>query len=77
MGDCSLTALHVASCLSQLQRLAPERGGHSHKVQLRQTHSALEPPPRRSPGVPGRSTDARQHGHPGEVPPRGGGGALG
>uniref|UniRef100_A0A8C3BVP2 phosphatidylinositol-3,4,5-trisphosphate 5-phosphatase n=1 Tax=Cairina moschata TaxID=8855 RepID=A0A8C3BVP2_CAIMO len=76
MGDCSLTALHVASCLSQLQRLAPERGGHSHKVQLRQTHSALEPPPRRSPGVPGRTTDARQHGHPGEVPPRGGGGGL-
>uniref|UniRef100_A0A8C3BVV7 phosphatidylinositol-3,4,5-trisphosphate 5-phosphatase n=1 Tax=Cairina moschata TaxID=8855 RepID=A0A8C3BVV7_CAIMO len=68
MGDCSLTALHVASCLSQLQRLAPERGGHSHKVQLRQTHSALEPPPRRSPGVPGRTTDARQHGHPGEWP---------
>ncbi|XP_071899053.1 phosphatidylinositol 3,4,5-trisphosphate 5-phosphatase 2-like isoform X3 [Anas platyrhynchos] len=68
MGDCSLTALHMASCLSQLERLAPERAGHSHKVQLRQTHSALEPPPRRSPGLPGRPTDARQHGHPGEWP---------
>ncbi|XP_032052200.1 phosphatidylinositol 3,4,5-trisphosphate 5-phosphatase 2-like [Aythya fuligula] len=68
MGDCSLTALHMASCLSQLERLAPERAGHSHKVQLRQTHSALEPPPRRSPGLPGRTTDARQHGHPGEWP---------
>uniref|UniRef100_A0A8B9DAZ4 phosphatidylinositol-3,4,5-trisphosphate 5-phosphatase n=1 Tax=Anser cygnoides TaxID=8845 RepID=A0A8B9DAZ4_ANSCY len=77
MGDCSLTALHMATCLSQLDRLAPGRAGDSHKVLLRQTHSALEPPPRRSPGVPGRTTDARQHGHPGEVPPRGGGRAFG
>ncbi|XP_040428385.1 phosphatidylinositol 3,4,5-trisphosphate 5-phosphatase 2 isoform X4 [Cygnus olor] len=68
MGDCSLTALHMATCLSQLDRLAPGRAGDSHKVLLRQTHSALEPPPRRSPGVPGRTTDARQHGHPGEWP---------
>lgn len=77
MGDCSLTALHMATCLSQLDRLAPGRAGDSHKVLLRQTHSALEPPPRRSPGVPGRTTDARQHGQPGEVPPRGGGRAFG
>lgn len=77
MGDCSLTALHMATSLSQLDRLAPGRAGDSHKVLLRQTHSALEPPPRRSPGVPGRTTDALQHGHPGEVPPRGGGRAFG
>ena len=68
LGDCSLTALHMATCLSQLDRASPERGGDSQKTLLRQTHSALEPPPRPCREVPRCTPDARQHGHPAEVP---------
>ncbi|KAM6124669.1 phosphatidylinositol 3,4,5-trisphosphate 5-phosphatase 2-like [Phoenicopterus ruber ruber] len=68
LGDCSLTALHMATCLSQLDRGFPERGGDSQKTPLCQTHSALEPPPRPSRDVPRCTPDARQHGRPGEWP---------
>ncbi|KAM6300242.1 phosphatidylinositol 3,4,5-trisphosphate 5-phosphatase 2-like [Aegotheles albertisi] len=83
LGDCSLTALHMATCLSQLGRVSPEHGGDTQKPPLRQTHSALEPPPRPCREVPRGTPDARQHGHPGEWPcdrgewSRGIGGCLG
>uniref|UniRef100_A0A8D0F5L9 phosphatidylinositol-3,4,5-trisphosphate 5-phosphatase n=1 Tax=Strix occidentalis caurina TaxID=311401 RepID=A0A8D0F5L9_STROC len=63
LGDCSLTALHMATCLSQLDRVSPELWRDSQK-----THSALEPPPRPCREVPRCTPDACQHGHPGEVP---------
>ncbi|XP_075369369.1 phosphatidylinositol 3,4,5-trisphosphate 5-phosphatase 2-like isoform X2 [Mycteria americana] len=68
LGDCSLTALHMATCLSQLDRASPERRGDSQKTLLHQTHSALEPPPRPCREVPRCMPDARQHGRPGEWP---------
>ncbi|XP_042663405.1 phosphatidylinositol 3,4,5-trisphosphate 5-phosphatase 2-like [Tyto alba] len=83
LGDCSLTALQMATCLSQLDRGSPECGGDSQKTLLRQTHSTLEPPPRPCREVPRHLPDARQHGHPGEWPcdrgeqSRGVGGCLG
>ncbi|XP_072733412.1 phosphatidylinositol 3,4,5-trisphosphate 5-phosphatase 2-like isoform X1 [Ciconia boyciana] len=68
LGDCSLTALHMATCLSQLDRASPERRGDSQKTLLHQTHGALEPPPRPCREVPRCMPDARQHGRPGEWP---------
>ncbi|KAM6057017.1 LOW QUALITY PROTEIN: phosphatidylinositol 3,4,5-trisphosphate 5-phosphatase 2-like [Theristicus caerulescens] len=68
LGDCSLTALHMATCLSQLDRASPERGRDSQKTLLRQTHSALEPPPRPCREVPRCTLDPCQHGRPGEWP---------
>lgn len=68
LGDCSLTALHMATYLSQLDQLSPDRGGDSQKTLLCQTRSALELPPRPCREVPKRPLDARQRGHPGEVP---------
>uniref|UniRef100_A0A8B9PW77 phosphatidylinositol-3,4,5-trisphosphate 5-phosphatase n=1 Tax=Apteryx owenii TaxID=8824 RepID=A0A8B9PW77_APTOW len=41
-GDCSLTALHMARCLSELDRVSPERGG---RPDAGTTRSALEPLP--------------------------------
>lgn len=67
LGDCSLTALHMATCLSQLDRASPERRGDSQKTLLRQTHSSLEPPPWPCREVPRCTPDAHQHGHPREV----------
>ncbi|KAM6413455.1 phosphatidylinositol 3,4,5-trisphosphate 5-phosphatase 2-like [Rhynochetos jubatus] len=66
LGDCSLTALHMATCLSQLDRVFPEHGGDRQKALLCQTHSALEPPPPRCREVPRSALDAPQHGHLGE-----------
>ncbi|XP_075576605.1 LOW QUALITY PROTEIN: phosphatidylinositol 3,4,5-trisphosphate 5-phosphatase 2-like [Pelecanus crispus] len=83
LGDCSLTALHMATCLSQLDRVPPERAGDGQKALLRQTHSALEPPPRPCREVPKCAPDAYQHGRPREWPcdrgeqSRGVGGCLG
>ncbi|KAM6061139.1 phosphatidylinositol 3,4,5-trisphosphate 5-phosphatase 2-like [Chlamydotis macqueenii] len=68
LGDCSLTALHMATHLSQLDWASPERGGDGRKTLLRQTHSALEPPPRPCREVARGTPDARQHGHSGERP---------
>ncbi|XP_035745299.1 phosphatidylinositol 3,4,5-trisphosphate 5-phosphatase 2 [Egretta garzetta] len=68
LGDCSLTALHMATCLSQLDRASPERRGDSQKTLLRQTHSRLEPPPWPCREVPRCTPDAHQHGHPREWP---------
>ncbi|XP_052669931.1 phosphatidylinositol 3,4,5-trisphosphate 5-phosphatase 2-like [Harpia harpyja] len=68
LGDCSLTALHMATCLSQLDRASPEHRGDSQNTPLRQTHSVLEPPPRPCREVPRCTSDARQHGRPGEWP---------
>ncbi|XP_009463633.1 PREDICTED: phosphatidylinositol 3,4,5-trisphosphate 5-phosphatase 2-like [Nipponia nippon] len=66
LGDCSLTALHMATCLSQLDRASPERRGDSQKTLLRQTHSALEPPPRPCREVLRCTVDPRHHDRPGE-----------
>ncbi|XP_067159975.1 phosphatidylinositol 3,4,5-trisphosphate 5-phosphatase 2 isoform X1 [Apteryx mantelli] len=70
-GDCSLTALHMARCLSELDRVSPERGGRPDagtaggpKAQLRQTRSALEP----LPPLPPPTQDARRHGRTTEWP---------
>ncbi|KAM9600319.1 phosphatidylinositol 3,4,5-trisphosphate 5-phosphatase 2-like isoform 3-T3 [Morphnus guianensis] len=68
LGDCSLTALHMATCLSQLDRASPEHRGDSQNTPLRQTHSVLEPPPRPCREVPRCTSDARQHSRPGEWP---------
>ncbi|XP_061217934.1 phosphatidylinositol 3,4,5-trisphosphate 5-phosphatase 2 [Neopsephotus bourkii] len=52
LGDCSLTALHMASCLSQMDWASPGDGGDSQenllhpRTLLHQAHSTLEPPPR-------------------------------
>ncbi|XP_061862442.1 phosphatidylinositol 3,4,5-trisphosphate 5-phosphatase 2 isoform X2 [Colius striatus] len=61
-GDCSLTALHMAACLSQLERAAAGHGGDGARPLLCHSHGALEPP--RPMGTRG----ARQHGHPTEWP---------
>ncbi|XP_064015071.1 phosphatidylinositol 3,4,5-trisphosphate 5-phosphatase 2-like [Pogoniulus pusillus] len=66
LGDCSLTALHMATYLSQLDQLSPDRGGDSQKTLLCQTRSALGLPPRPCREVPRRPLDAHQRGHPGE-----------
>lgn len=63
LGDCSLTALHMATCLSQLDWASAEHRGDSQKTPLCQTHSTLEPPPRPCREVPRCTPDA----HPGEV----------
>ncbi|XP_013224777.3 phosphatidylinositol 3,4,5-trisphosphate 5-phosphatase 2-like isoform X1 [Columba livia] len=68
LGDCSLTALHMATCLSQLDRVALKHGRDSQKTLLRQTHSALEPPPRPCWEVLRCTRDAHQHCHPREWP---------
>ncbi|KFV64585.1 hypothetical protein N307_06874, partial [Dryobates pubescens] len=68
LGDCSLTALHMATYLSQLDQLSPGDGGAGQKTPLCQTHSALEPPLQPCREVPRRPLDARQRGHPGEWP---------
>ncbi|XP_074456190.1 phosphatidylinositol 3,4,5-trisphosphate 5-phosphatase 2-like isoform X3 [Larus michahellis] len=68
LGDCSLTALHMATCLSQLDWASSEHGGDSQKTLLRQTHSTLKPPPRPCREVPRCTPDTRQHGHLGEWP---------
>ncbi|KAK2545467.1 phosphatidylinositol 3; 4; 5-trisphosphate 5-phosphatase 2-like protein [Columba livia] len=68
LGDCSLTALHMATCLSQLDRVALKHSGDSQKTLLRQTHSALEPPPRPCWEVLRCTRDAHQHCHPREWP---------
>ncbi|XP_010190737.1 PREDICTED: phosphatidylinositol 3,4,5-trisphosphate 5-phosphatase 2 [Mesitornis unicolor] len=60
LGDCSLTVLHMATYLSQLDQVCPERRGDSQKTLLRQTHSALEPPPRRCQEVPRCTQNAHQ-----------------
>ncbi|KGL90578.1 hypothetical protein N301_11160, partial [Charadrius vociferus] len=62
LGDCSLTALHMETCLSQLDWASPEHRGDSQKTLLCQTHSTLEPPPRPCREVPRCTPDA----HPGE-----------
>ncbi|XP_063203188.1 phosphatidylinositol 3,4,5-trisphosphate 5-phosphatase 2-like [Chroicocephalus ridibundus] len=68
LGDCSLTALHMATCLSQLDWASSEHGGDSQKTLLRQTHNTLKPPPRPCREVPRCTPDTRQHGHLGEWP---------
>ncbi|XP_055583252.1 phosphatidylinositol 3,4,5-trisphosphate 5-phosphatase 2B-like isoform X2 [Falco cherrug] len=68
LGDCSLMALHMATCLSQLDWVAPRHGGDSQKTPLHQTHSTLEPAPQPCQEVPRCTSDAHQHGHPGEWP---------
>uniref|UniRef100_A0A663EYZ6 phosphatidylinositol-3,4,5-trisphosphate 5-phosphatase n=1 Tax=Aquila chrysaetos chrysaetos TaxID=223781 RepID=A0A663EYZ6_AQUCH len=68
LGDCSLTALRMATCLSQLDRASSEHRGDSQNTLLRQTHSVLQPPPRPRREMPRCTPDARQHGRPGEVP---------
>ncbi|XP_074962675.1 phosphatidylinositol 3,4,5-trisphosphate 5-phosphatase 2-like isoform X1 [Phalacrocorax aristotelis] len=68
VGDCSLTALHMATCLSQLDWVPPACGGDSQKTLLCQTHSALEPPPRPYREMPRCAPDPHQHGRPGEWP---------
>ncbi|KFZ55593.1 hypothetical protein N321_09082, partial [Antrostomus carolinensis] len=68
LGDSSLTALHMATCLSQLEHLSPEHGGNSQKTPLHQTQSPLEPPPQPCREVP-RDTAlrwARGHGPHGQ-----------
>ncbi|XP_068812904.1 phosphatidylinositol 3,4,5-trisphosphate 5-phosphatase 2 [Struthio camelus] len=74
-GDCSLTALHMARCLSELDRVPPEEGSRLNggtaggpKAQLRQTRSALEPLPRRCPEVLGPAQDTQWHGQAKEWP---------
>ncbi|XP_040525305.1 phosphatidylinositol 3,4,5-trisphosphate 5-phosphatase 2 [Gallus gallus] len=62
-GDCSLTALHMATCMSQLERMAPRGEGDGHQMLLHQSHSAPQPPPPRCRGVPGHRMNAHQHGH--------------
>lgn len=49
LGDCSL---YVATHLSQLDQMSPQCRGDRHEVPLRQTHHALEPPPRPCREVP-------------------------
>uniref|UniRef100_A0A8B9F6Y4 phosphatidylinositol-3,4,5-trisphosphate 5-phosphatase n=1 Tax=Amazona collaria TaxID=241587 RepID=A0A8B9F6Y4_9PSIT len=74
LGDCSLTALHLASCLSQMDWASPEHGEHSQetllhpRTLLHQTHSALEPPPRPCQEVSRCPLGARHHIHSREVP---------
>lgn len=68
-GDCSLTALHMATCMSQLDRMAPRGEGDGHQMLLHQSHSAPQPPPPRCRGVPGHRMNAHQHGHHREVQP--------
>lgn len=67
LGDCSLTALHMATCLSQLDWASPEHGGDSQKTLLCQTHSALEPPLQLCREVPRCTPDAHQRGRPRQV----------
>ncbi|XP_009994924.1 PREDICTED: phosphatidylinositol 3,4,5-trisphosphate 5-phosphatase 2 [Chaetura pelagica] len=66
LGDCSLTALHMATCLSQLDQLSPEGRGDSQRTLLHQTHSTVELPPRPCRELPRPTQDAHQRGHPGE-----------
>lgn len=74
LGDCSLTALHMASCLSRMDWASTERRGDSQKTLLHpktllhQTHSALEPPPRPCREVLRCPPGARQHSHSREWP---------
>ncbi|XP_010015680.1 PREDICTED: phosphatidylinositol 3,4,5-trisphosphate 5-phosphatase 2, partial [Nestor notabilis] len=74
LGDCSLTALHMASCLSQMDWASPERRGDSQKTLLHpktllhQTHSALEPPPQPCQEVSGCLPGAHQHSQSREWP---------
>lgn len=74
LGDCSLTALHMASCLSQMDWASPRHGGDSQetllhpRTLLHQTHGTLEPPPRPCQEVSRCPSDARQHSHSREVP---------
>ncbi|XP_065545575.1 phosphatidylinositol 3,4,5-trisphosphate 5-phosphatase 2-like isoform X2 [Lathamus discolor] len=69
LGDCSLTALHMASCLSQMDWASPEHGGDSQetllhpRTLLHQTHSPLEPPPRPYQEALRCPPGARQHSH--------------
>lgn len=79
LGGRLLTALHMATCQSQLDQVSPGRGGDGQKTLLHQTRSALEPPPRPCREVLRCTTDVRQQGHSGEVPlrsPRGSGAQL-
>jgi len=68
-GACSLTARHLATCMSQLERMAPRGEGDGHQMLLHQSHSAPQPPPPRCRGVPGHRMNAHQHGHHREVQP--------
>ncbi|KFO92322.1 hypothetical protein N320_05345, partial [Buceros rhinoceros silvestris] len=68
LGGRLLTALHMATCLSQLDQVSPGRGGDGQKTLLHQTRSALEPPPRLCREVPRCTTDVHQQGHSGEWP---------
>lgn len=68
-GDCSLTVLHMATDLSQLDRMLPRDEGHGHQMLLHQSHSAPQPPPPRCRRVPGHGVSAYQHGHHREVQP--------
>ncbi|KAM4660083.1 phosphatidylinositol 3,4,5-trisphosphate 5-phosphatase 2-like [Amazona ochrocephala] len=74
LGDCSLTALHLASCLSQMDWASPEHGEHSQetllhpRTLLQKTHSALEPPPQPCQEVSRCPLGARQHIHSREWP---------
>ncbi|OXB62674.1 hypothetical protein ASZ78_006493 [Callipepla squamata] len=67
-GDCSLTALHMATCLSQLDRMAARGEGDGHQTVLCQSHSPPQPPPPRCRGMLGRGMDAHQYGHRREWP---------
>ncbi|XP_017674620.1 PREDICTED: phosphatidylinositol 3,4,5-trisphosphate 5-phosphatase 2-like [Lepidothrix coronata] len=49
LGDCSLSALHVATHPSLV---SPEGRGDAQEIPLRQTHRVLEPPPRPCREVP-------------------------
>ncbi|XP_074003273.1 phosphatidylinositol 3,4,5-trisphosphate 5-phosphatase 2-like [Numenius arquata] len=68
LGDCSLTALQMATCLSQLDWASSDHRGDNQKTLLCQTHSTLEPPPRPYREVPRCTLDTHHHGHPGEWP---------
>ncbi|XP_031449848.1 phosphatidylinositol 3,4,5-trisphosphate 5-phosphatase 2-like isoform X2 [Phasianus colchicus] len=62
-GDCSLTALHMATYLSQLDHMAPRGERDGHQMLLHQSHSAPQPPPPRCQRVPGHGVSSYQDGH--------------
>ncbi|XP_043347762.1 phosphatidylinositol 3,4,5-trisphosphate 5-phosphatase 2-like isoform X1 [Dermochelys coriacea] len=72
-GDCSLTALHMAWCLSDMDTEPPKRGScldpsqpEGRKNLLRHTRSALEPPPQSCWEGAGSQRDTRQLNRAGE-----------
>ncbi|XP_062495935.1 LOW QUALITY PROTEIN: phosphatidylinositol 3,4,5-trisphosphate 5-phosphatase 2-like [Pezoporus occidentalis] len=70
LGDCSLTALHMASCLSQMGWAAPEHGGDSQETLLHPRTLLHTDPhtPRPYQEVSRCPPGARQHSHSREWP---------